>query len=154
MENVQRVERMLETAIAAGATPLVRGGPAKDGPPTRGAFFRRALLEIAGHDLLIAQDEAFGPAPVMQAFDGGAEAIAPARNSAYPLAASVWSTNVDRPLRIARRINAGTVRINNWTVVCSETEEGGCKQSGLGRLNGMAAWTTSSSTRPSCTRST
>jgi len=42
-------------------------------------------------------------------------------------------------LRIARRINAGTVWINNWAVVYGETEEGGYKQSGLGRLNGMAA---------------
>jgi betaine-aldehyde dehydrogenase len=75
----------------------------------------------------------------MQAFDTEAEAIELANNSAYGLAASVWSTNIDRPLRVARKIDAGTVWINNWAVVYSETEEGGYKQSGLGRLNGVAA---------------
>jgi betaine-aldehyde dehydrogenase len=76
---------------------------------------------------------------VMQAFDTEAEAIMLANDSEYGLAASVWSTDVDRPLRIARQIQAGTVWINNWAVVYDETEEGGYKQSGLGRLNGVSA---------------
>jgi acyl-CoA reductase-like NAD-dependent aldehyde dehydrogenase len=75
----------------------------------------------------------------MQAFDSEDEAIALANDSEYGLAASVWSTNVDRPLRIARRLQAGTVWINNWAIVYDETEEGGYKQSGLGRLNGLSA---------------
>jgi len=139
LENVQRVERIVEAAIVAGAKPVVRGGPPKDGPLAKGAFYRPALLEIVRHDIPIAQDEVFGPMLVMQAFDTEAEAIALANDSAYGLAASVGSTNIDRLHRIARRIDAGTVWINNWAVVDSETEEGGYEQSGLGRLNGVAA---------------
>jgi betaine-aldehyde dehydrogenase len=45
---------------------------------------------------------------------------------------------VDRPLRIARQIEAGTVWINNWAIVYAETEEGGYKQSGLGRPDGVS----------------
>lgn len=75
----------------------------------------------------------------MQAFDTEAEAVTVANNSEYGLSASIWSTDVDRPLRIARQIDAGTVWINNWAIVYDETEEGGYKQSGLGRLNGVAA---------------
>ena len=138
-ENVQRVDRMVEAAIAAGARVVVRGGPINDGPLAKGAFHRPTLLEIASHAMPIAQDEVFGPVLVMQAFDTEAEAVALANASAYGLAASVWSENVDRPLRIARQIDAGTVWINNWAVVYSETEEGGYKQSGLGRLNGTAS---------------
>ena len=136
---VKRVDGMVEAAIAQGAKVVVRGGPFKEGPLAKGAFYRSALLEITDHSMPIAQDEVFGPVLVMQAFDTEAEAVDLANNSAYGLAASVWSTNVDRPLRIARKIDAGTVWINNWAVVYSETEEGGYKQSGLGRLNGVAA---------------
>jgi betaine-aldehyde dehydrogenase len=136
---VKRVDGMVEAAISQGAKVVVRGGPIKDGPMAKGAFYRPTLLEISDHAMSIAQDEVFGPVLVMQAFDSESEAIELANNSVYGLAASVWSTNIDRPLRIARKIDAGTVWINNWAVVYSETEEGGYKQSGLGRMNGIAA---------------
>jgi betaine-aldehyde dehydrogenase len=136
---VKRVDGMVEAAIVQGAKVVVRGGPFKEGPLAKGAFYLPALLEITDHSMPIAQDEVFGPVLVMQAFDTEAEAIDLANNSAYGLAASVWSSNVDRPLRIARKISAGTIWINNWAVVYDETEEGGFKQSGLGRMNGVAA---------------
>jgi betaine-aldehyde dehydrogenase len=137
--NVKRVDGMVEAAIAAGARIVVRGGPFRDGPLAKGAFYRPTLLEISDHSMPIAQEEVFGPVLVMQAFDTEEEAVALANDSEYGLAASIWSTNVDRPLRIARQIEAGTVWINNWAVVYDETEEGGYKQSGLGRLNGVSA---------------
>lgn len=138
-ENVARVDGMVRAAIDAGATVVVRGGPVTDGPLADGAFHRPTLLEITDHALAIAQQEVFGPVLVMQAFDTEAEAVALANDSMYGLCASVWSRDVDRPLRIGRRLDAGTVWINHWAVVYSETEEGGFKQSGLGRLNGVAA---------------
>ena len=137
--NVRRVDGIVEAAIAAGAAVIVRGGPFNDGPLAKGAFYRPALLEIHDHAMPIAQEEVFGPVLVMQAFDSEAEAVALANRSQYGLAASIWSTNVDRPLRIARQLEAGTVWINNWAIVYDETEEGGYKQSGLGRLNGVSA---------------
>ena len=139
LANVRRVDAMVEAAIASGARVVVRGGSFEDGPLARGAFYRPALLEITDHSLPIAQTEVFGPVLVMQAFDSEDEAVALANDSEYGLAASVWSEDVDRPLRIARQLQAGTVWINNWAVVYDETEEGGYKQSGLGRLNGVSA---------------
>ena len=139
LENVARVEKLVEAAIAAGAKAVVRGGPFKEGPLAKGAFYRPSLLEISDHAMAIAQEEVFGPVLVMQAFETEAEAIELANNSAYGLAASVWSTNIDRPLRVARKLEAGTVWLNNWAVVYDETEEGGYKQSGLGRMNGVGA---------------
>ena len=136
---VARVEGAVEAAIAEGAKVVVRGGSIKEGALAKGAFYRPTLLEITDQAMQIAQDEVFGPVLVLQPFDTEAEAVALANNSMYGLAASVWSTNVDRPLRIARKLEAGTVWINNWAVVYDETEEGGFKQSGLGRLNGVSA---------------
>ncbi len=137
--NVERVQKIVDEAIAQGAKAVVRGGPIVEGPLKEGAFYRPTLLEITDHRMSIAQDEVFGPVLVMQAFDDEAEAVRLANDSLYGLAASVWSTNVDRPLRVARQIDAGTVWINNWAVVYDESEEGGFKQSGLGRLNGASA---------------
>jgi betaine-aldehyde dehydrogenase len=139
VDNAIRVDAMVEAALKQGAKAIVRGGRIAEGPLAKGAFYRPSLLEVTDHALPIVQEEVFGPVLVMQVFDTEEEAIALANNSTYGLAASVWSSNVDRPLRVARKLDAGTVWINNWAVVYDETEEGGYKQSGQGRLNGMAA---------------
>jgi betaine-aldehyde dehydrogenase len=137
--SVKRVDSMVEDAIAAGAKVVLRGGPFKDGPLAKGAFYRPTLLEISDHSMPIAQEEVFGPVLIMQAFDPEEEeAVALANDSQYGLAASIWSSDVDRPLRIARQIEAGTVWINNWAITYAEIEEGGYKQSGLGRLDGVS----------------
>jgi acyl-CoA reductase-like NAD-dependent aldehyde dehydrogenase len=137
--NVERVNRMVEEAIAAGAKVVVRGGPIIDGPLAKGAFYRPTLLEVTDARMPIVQQEVFGPVQTMQVFDTEADAIALANDSEYGLAASIWSRDVDRPLRIAREIEAGTVWINDWVVMRDEFEEGGYKQSGRGRLRGLAS---------------
>jgi betaine-aldehyde dehydrogenase len=121
LDAVRRVDKIVEDAIATGAKVVVRGGPFKDSSLAKGAFYRPTLPEITNHDIPIAQEEVFGPVLVMQAFDSEAEAVALANNSTYGLSASVWSENVDRPMRIARHLEAGTVWINNWAVVYDET---------------------------------
>ncbi|SHK02425.1 Acyl-CoA reductase [Pseudonocardia thermophila] len=137
--NVARVDGLVEDAIAAGARPVVRGGPVTDGPLASGAFYRPTLLEVDDPKLPIVQNEVFGPVLTMQVFDTEAEAVALANDSVYGLAASVWSRDVDQPLRVARQLEAGTVWINDWAMIYDEFEEGGYKHSGQGRLNGLAA---------------
>ncbi|GAA1013661.1 aldehyde dehydrogenase [Streptomyces sp. F-3] len=137
--DVTRVNTLVENAIAAGARPIVRGGPVTDGPLANGAFYRPTLLEVDDPTLPIVQEEVFGPVLTMQVFDTEAEAVALANDSVYGLAASVWSRDVDQPLRVARELEAGTVWINDWATIYDEFEEGGYKHSGQGRLNGIAA---------------
>jgi betaine-aldehyde dehydrogenase len=137
--NVERVNRMVEAALADGARAIVRGGPVTDGPLARGAFYRPTLLEIENPSLPIVQQEVFGPVLTMQVFDTEAQAIALANDSEYGLAASIWTQDVNRPLRVAREIQAGTVWINDWASMGDAFEEGGYKQSGRGRLRGLAA---------------
>lgn len=86
----------------------------------------------------VVQKEVFGPVLTMQRFADEAEAIALANVTLYGLAASIWSRDIDRPLRVAREIAAGTVWINDWAVLHDQFEEGGFKQSGQGRMRGLA----------------
>jgi acyl-CoA reductase-like NAD-dependent aldehyde dehydrogenase len=86
----------------------------------------------------IFQQEVFGPVLTMHVFDTEAQAVALANDSEYGLSAGIWTRDVARPLRIARELQAGTVWINDWVLMSDAFEEGGYKQSGRGRLRGLA----------------
>jgi len=136
--NVERVTAMVDAAIADGATILTRGGPVLDGELSRGAFYRPTLLEVTDPDLAIVQQEVFGPVVTLQVFDTEEEAIALANNSEYGLSASIFSTSLDLPLRVAIALESGTVWVNDWAVLHDQYEEGGYKSSGQGRMRGLA----------------
>jgi len=136
--SVARVEAMVIEAIDQGANVIVRGGPITEGPLAKGAFYQPALLEISDPKADIVQREIFGPVLTLQVFDTEAQAVALANDSEYGLAASVWTRDGDRALRMAAAIEAGTVWINDWAAMRDEFEEGGYKQSGRGRLRGVA----------------
>lgn len=138
-QNVVRVDNVVKDALARGATAVVRGGPVTEGPLARGAFFRPSMLEVSDNSLPVVQQETFGPVMTIQRFSDEREAVALANDNEYGLSASIWTRDLDRSLRVAQALEAGSVFVNDWAKVYDGTEEGGFKQSGLGRLNGVAA---------------
>jgi betaine-aldehyde dehydrogenase len=136
--NVERIDKVVEDAISHGAKVIVRGGPAADGPLAAGAFYRPTLLEVQDNSMPIVQDEVFGPVLTMQTFATEAEAIAMANDSQYGLSASVFSADVDVPLRVALALESGSVWVNDWARLHDQFEEGGFKGSGVGRMRGFA----------------
>ncbi|MFI1995342.1 aldehyde dehydrogenase family protein [Actinoplanes sp. NPDC020271] len=133
-----RIDRMIAEAGEYGSI-LVRGGLAD--PAGAGAFVLPALIEVDDVQAPLVQREVFGPVATFEVFGDETDAIVRANATEYGLAASVWTRDVDRPLRVARRIDAGTVWTNGWGVIRDQMEEGGFKQSGVGRLNGARALT-------------
>ena len=136
--NANRVDQLVEKALSY-ATPIVRGGIPTGPEFAGGAYYRPALLEVDSTDNDLVQREVFGPVATFETFDDEADAIRLANATDFGLAASVWSRDADRPLRVARRIDAGTVWLNTWAIVADQFEEGGFKHSGIGRLNGKQA---------------
>lgn len=132
--NAERVDRIVAEA-ADYAKILVRGGPVAPGS----ALYRPSLVEVDDTTTRIVQEEVFGPVATFEVFDAEADAVCLANDTEYGLAASVWSRDIDRPRRVARQLKAGTVWTNTWAVVVDQFEEGGFKQSGIGRLNGLRA---------------
>lgn len=133
---VARVDAFVEEA-GDYAEILVRGGPVTDGPLATGAFYRPALIEV--QDILapvIIQQELFGPIATFEVFDNEAEAIQRANGTQFGLSAAVFTRDVDRARRASREIQAGTVWTNTWAAINDGFEEGGFKQSGVGRLRG------------------
>ncbi len=137
--SVARVDAAVEAALRAGAKAIVRGGPATAEALAGGAFYHPTLLEVTTQDLPIVQAETFGPVQTLQVFDTEEEGIELANNSEYGLSACIWSRDVDRPMRVARRLEAGLISINSWANLAVEFEEGGFKASGCGRLGGVAS---------------
>ncbi|WP_067824260.1 aldehyde dehydrogenase family protein [Nocardia inohanensis] len=134
--NAERVDRMVADA-ARYATVIERGGLVNTGSDAVDAYYRPSLIEVADLAAPIVQHEVFGPVATFEVFTTEAEAIARANATEYGLAASIWTRDVDLPLRVGRELQAGTVWTNTWAVVVDQFEEGGFKQSGMGRLNGL-----------------
>jgi succinate-semialdehyde dehydrogenase/glutarate-semialdehyde dehydrogenase len=129
------VEAHVEDAVARGARVLTGGSRLQELGEN---FYKPTVLADVTHDMLIMREETFGPVLPVMTFDSDNEAVRLANDSEYGLAASVWTRDRARGERLARRIKAGTVMVND-VVSCfgiSEAPHGGVKSSGTGRTHG------------------
>ncbi|MEM1372780.1 MAG: aldehyde dehydrogenase [Pseudomonadota bacterium] len=98
----------------------------------KGCFVEPTIFETT-QDNALARDEIFGPVLSIIPFDSEDEAVAMANDSVYGLAASVWTDNLSRAIRVADKLHAGTVSVNTVDALSAQTPFGGMKQSGFGR---------------------
>jgi 1-pyrroline dehydrogenase len=129
-EQQERVLGFLERATDAKAT-IVTGG---DALGDRGFFVKPTIVTDVGQDAEIVQNEVFGPVVTVQPFASDDEALEMANGVRYGLAASVFSENVGRALKVAAGLDFGTVWVNEHLFpLTPEMPHGGFKESGYGK---------------------
>ncbi len=132
--QADKVEGMVERA-KKGAE-IVTGGHRPSRP---GAYYEPTVIAGPDQRSEIVQDEVFGPVVTVQRFSDEDQAIAWANDVRFGLAASVWSSDIGKAMRVAKAIQFGTVWINDHFMLVSEMPHGGFKESGYGKDQSMYA---------------
>lgn len=133
--QLQTVASHVADARARGAQVLTGGSR---GAQANGSFYQPTVVTNVDHTMPLMREETFGPVLPVATFKTEEEAIRLANDSPFGLTASIWTRDVRRGERLAARIEAGTVTVNEvlYTHALAQTPWGGFKQSGTGRTHG------------------
>jgi phenylacetaldehyde dehydrogenase len=131
--HLAKVEGYVAQAIADGGR-VVCGGERLD--LDGGFYYKPTVIADLANDSAVVQEEIFGPVLTVQPFDTEDEAIALANSTAYGLASGIQTTDLARAHRVAARLDAGIVWVNDWAMLDPAVPFGGVKASGFGREYG------------------
>jgi (Z)-2-((N-methylformamido)methylene)-5-hydroxybutyrolactone dehydrogenase len=133
----EKILRYIEIAKAEGARAVLGGGRATRPECGDGWFVEPTIFDGVHNRMRIAQEEVFGPVLAVIPFEDEDEAIAIGNDVVYGLAAGVWTQSMRRALKMAERLQAGTVWVNTYRAVSYLSPFGGYKRSGIGRESGQ-----------------
>ncbi len=130
------VHSLVVQAREQGAELLCGGEIPQTAEFASGAYYPATVISNVSNQSSICQEEVFGPVVTVLPFDDEEDLLDQANDSAYGLASGIWTNNIKRARRIARKLQAGTVWINTYKQQSISTPFGGYKESGLGREKG------------------
>jgi len=133
--HLAKVEDYVRVAVSEGGR-VVAGGARV---PGQGFFHQPTVIADLPADSRVVREEIFGPVLTVQPFDTEDEAVELANSTAYGLAAGLQTRDVARAHRVAARLDAGIVWVNDWAMLDPSMPFGGVKSSGFGRENGPEA---------------
>lgn len=130
------IEAHMADARAKGATVLVGG---RRNPDMEGLWYEPTVVADVTHDMDLMVKETFGPIVSIMKVRDEEEGLRFANDSAYGLNGNVWTTNIDKGLRLAERMDTGSVCVNDMAITYGvhEAPFGGVKESGVGQVNGQ-----------------
>jgi len=134
-KQLERIKAYVDIGIAEGAT-LLTGGNIRPDKGT-GYFIEPTCFVDVNNDMRIAREEIFGPVLVVIPYEDDDDAVRIANDSDYGLSGGVSGGDVERAMRIARRIRTGSMAVNNGMCVSGDLPFGGYKLSGIGRAWGV-----------------
>lgn len=135
--QLAKVEQYVGYGVADGARLVIGGRRPQDEALAKGWYYEPTVLAEARNDMRFMRDEIFGPVVGVVPFRDEAELIALANDTNYGLAAGIWTRDIDRAMRFARNVDAGTVWINTYRSAAYMSPSGGFKESGYGKRGGF-----------------
>jgi len=135
--QLAKVEDYVGSGVREGAKVAVGGRKPQDGELARGWYYEPTVLVEATNDMRFMREEIFGPVVGIVPFKTEAEMIQLANDTEYGLASGIWTKDIDRAMRFAREIDAGTVWVNTYRSAAYMSANGGMKNSGYGRRGGF-----------------
>ncbi len=136
-EQVTKLKTYVASGLAEGARVAAGGKQPRREDLADGWYFEPTVLTDASNDMGFMRDELFGPVVGVMPFSSESEMIALANDTRYGLAAAIWTKDIDRAMRFARAVDAGTVWINTYRSASFMSPLGGFKESGYGRRGGF-----------------
>lgn len=134
--QLAKVQDYVASGLSEGAR-VAAGGKRPAGDLSRGWYFEPTVLADAHNGMRFMREEIFAPVVGVMPFSSEEEMTRLANDTEYGLAAGIWTRDIDRALRFARNVDAGTVWINTYRSAAYMSSNGGMKNSGYGRRGGF-----------------
>lgn len=138
-EHLEKVQSYIALAETEGGTILSGGKRIIVEGLENGYYLEPTIIEVTSNNCKLNQEEIFGPVVTIMPFDSEDEVLAMANDVKYGLSSTLWTSDVNRTMRVSKQLEAGIVWVNTWLNRDLRTPFGGVKQSGVGREGGFEA---------------